>query len=258
MEQSKYFPCAACQAALLPGHKFCGRCGVPTPPEWVQLQVEYFGELQDPGKANLVVVRGEGQEGLSYHLHADEHILGTQGQIPLDDPFVAPQHANLFYRNSQLILRDENSANGTYLRIRNKTKLHMGDYFIAGDQVFRIDPMPALIEHTDHTGTYFYASPSFSSPFRVVQILEGGAPGLTFCARSSRVTVGRCGADINIFDDPHLSEEHCAIEQDSDGFTLLDLDSKNGTYVRLKAEKALDHSDYFIVGRKLLRVEMNA
>jgi pSer/pThr/pTyr-binding forkhead associated (FHA) protein len=61
-----------------------------------------------------------------------------------------------------------------------------------------------------------------------------------------------------VLDDPFVSEEHCAVEQDADGFSLIDLGSKNGTYVRLKGEKPVAHSDYFIVGRRLLRVELNA
>lgn len=258
MEQSKYFPCSSCQAPVPAGHKFCGRCGQTSPPELVNLDIKFFGELQDPSKASLVVVRGEGQEGLSYHLRASEHVLGKAGQIQFDDPFISDRHANLYYRGSQLTLRDEKSENGTYIRIRGKTKLAMGDLFIAGDQVMRVEPMPTANEDADATGTYFYGSPTFRSNFRIVQLLEGGETGLVFCPRETRATIGRQGCDMNFFGDTHLSEEHCSIEQDQDGFTLTDLDSKNGTYVRLKGEKAVDHGDYFIVGRKLLRVELNA
>lgn len=258
MEQAKYYPCAACQALIPAGHKFCGRCGESTPAHVLNLETQYFGDLQDPSKANLVVVRGDGQEGLSYHLSAEEHALGKEAQIQIDDAFVSPVHANLFYRGEDLTLRDENSLNGTYARIRDKAKLAAGDTFLVGDQLFRVEPMPKLGEETDNAGTYFYGSPSFSSNFRVTQLLEGGMPGLTLCPRTSRATIGRQGCDLNVLDDRFLSEEHCAIEQDADGFSLTDLDSKNGTYVRLKGEQRLEHSDYFIVGRRLLRVELNA
>jgi pSer/pThr/pTyr-binding forkhead associated (FHA) protein len=197
-------------------------------------------------------------EGLSYHLRATEHVLGRQGQIQLEDEFLSPQHANLFYRNGQLTLRDEGSLNGTFVRVRGKAKLALGDTFLVGDQLFRVEAMPPVSEYTDAAGTYFYASPSYSSPYRVVQILAGGGVGLAHCPRGSRVTIGRRGCDINVFDDLHLSEEHCSLEQDADGFSLTDLESKNGTFVRLKREQSLDHGDYFIVGRKLLRVDMNA
>lgn len=258
MEQAKYYPCSACQSPIPAGHKFCGRCGENTPPHVLDLKTEYFGDLQDPTKASLVVVRGEGQEGLSYHLRASEHLIGRDAQIQIDDEFVSPVHANLFYRSGELTLRDENSVNGTYARIRDKAKLAPGDTFLIGDQLFRVEPMPNIGEETDATGTYFYGSPTFSSNYRITQILDGNRPGATLCPRGSRATIGRQGCDLNILDDVHISEEHCAIEQDADGFSLTDLGSKNGTFVRLKGERSVEHSDYFIVGRRLLRVELNA
>lgn len=260
MEQAKYYPChaAGCRSPIPAGHKFCGRCGETTPDPVLHLKTEFFGDLQDPTKASLVVVRGDKQEGLSYHLRASEHEIGSHGQIQIEDPYVSPRHANLYYRSGELTLRDENSLNGTYLRIRDKAKLAMGDTFMAGDQVFRVEPMPTISEETDSTGTYFYGSPIFNSPFRIVQILEGGRPGTTLCPRTTRATIGRQGCDMNFLHDPFMSEEHCAIEKDMDGFSLTDLGSKNGTFIRMKGEKSVSHSDYFAVGRALLRVELNA
>jgi hypothetical protein len=258
MDQAKYAPCPACQAPIPVGHKFCGRCGATTPAAQLTVVTEYFGELQDPGKASLVVVRGSGQDGLSYHLRATEHLLGTHGQIQLADAFVSRRHANLFYRGAALILRDEQSASGTYVRVRGKAKIGLGDSLLVGDQLVRVEPMPTIRDDPDVTGTYFYASPTFASPYRLVQVLEGGAAGLALCPRTTRATIGRQGCDLNFFDDTHVSLEHCVIEQDEDGFSVTDLDSKNGTYVRLKGERALDHGDYFAVGRHVMRVEFNA
>lgn len=258
MEQAKYLPCPSCQAPIPPGHKFCGRCGETTPRDILEPAVEYFGDLQDPSKASLVVIRGEGQDGLSYHLRATEHVIGKQGQIQFDDRFLAPRHANLYYRGTQLTLRDEKSPNGTYIRIRGKAKIAMGDTFVAGDQLFRVEPMPTVTDDADATGTYFFASPIKPAPFRVVQVLEGGAPGLTHCPKATKVTIGRHGCDLNVPSDKHLSLEHCSLERDADGFSLVDLDSKNGTFVRVKGDHTVDHGDYFMVGREVLRIELNA
>jgi predicted component of type VI protein secretion system len=63
---------------------------------------------------------------------------------------------------------------------------------------------------------------------------------------------------MNLDGDSHLSLEHCVLEQDADGFSLTDLDSRNGTYVKIKADHAVDHGDYMIVGKEVLRVELNA
>jgi pSer/pThr/pTyr-binding forkhead associated (FHA) protein len=118
--------------------------------------------------------------------------------------------------------------------------------------------MPTVADDADATGTYFFASPVKPSGFRLVQVLEGGAHGLTHCPKSTKATIGRHGCDLNVPGDKHLSLEHCSIERDADGFSLIDLDSKNGTYTRVKGDHAVDHGDYFIVGREVLRIELNA
>ncbi|MGH7733974.1 MAG: FHA domain-containing protein [Gemmatimonadales bacterium] len=56
-----------------------------------------------------------------------------------------------------------------------------------------------------------------------------------------------------------MSAQHCRVEETAAGtMTLTDLNSRNGTYVRLKAERELAHGDYLFIGRKLLRVEITS
>ncbi len=258
MDQAKYYVCSSCMTPVPSGHKFCGRCGETVPQEALKPKTRYFSDMQDPAKARLVLIRGDGQEGLSYHLKASQHVVGRKGQIEFpNDTFISPKHANLFYRDGRLTVRDEGSHNGTYTRVRGSVEIAPGDTFIAGEQVFRVDPMPKGAEQADAQGTYFYASPKFSSQFRVAQVLEGGALGLTHCARTSKVEIGREGCDLNFLMDEHMSPKHCTVEQTGDRFTVTDLGSKNGVYVRLKAEQPLAHGDYLFIGAKLLRVELN-
>jgi predicted component of type VI protein secretion system len=54
-----------------------------------------------------------------------------------------------------------------------------------------------------------------------------------------------------------MSGSHCRIEEHGGKFSLTDLSSRNGTYVRIKSERELAHGDYVFIGRKLLRVELN-
>jgi pSer/pThr/pTyr-binding forkhead associated (FHA) protein len=71
------------------------------------------------------------------------------------------------------------------------------------------------------------------------------------------MVVGRDGADLNFPEDLFMSGEHCRIDESDDRFTITDLNSRNGTYVRIGAERELDHGDFVFIGRKLLRVEIN-
>jgi hypothetical protein len=197
-------------------------------------------------------------DGLSYHLKADQHIVGRAGQLEFpDDAFVSPKHANFYYRDSRLIVRDEGSLNGVFFRVRGTVDIVPGEMFLAGEQVFRLDPTPKASDGPDPDGTFFYSSPKYPSSFRLNQILEGGALGMTVCARGSTLQIGREDGDLNFPGDVYMSSKHCVIEEREGKFTLTDIDSRNGTYIRIKAETALSHGDYLFIGRKLLRVELN-
>ncbi len=259
MEQAKNFVCRTCSTAVPLGHKFCGRCGAAVPPEILQANTQFFGQLQAPGKAKLILIRGEGIEGLSYQLNAEQHVLGRTGQLVFaDDPFVSPKHANFFYRAQKLVVRDEGSLNGVYIRVKGTVEITPGDYLLAGEQVFRLDATPKAADQAGPDGTFFYSSPKHQSPFRVSQILQGGAVGMTVCARSASLQIGREGGELNFPEDLYMSASHCKVNSAAGTFTLTDNNSRNGTYTRLKGERELGHGDYLFVGRKLLRVEITA
>jgi pSer/pThr/pTyr-binding forkhead associated (FHA) protein len=259
MDQAKNYVCKSCSTPVPLGHKFCGRCGAAVPPEILHARTQFFGQLQAPGKAKLILIRGEGVEGLSYQLNAEQHIVGRSGQLIMpDDPFVSPRHANLFYRGGKLVVRDEGSLNGVFLRVRGGVEVSLGDYFLAGEQLFRIEGATKPNDGPAPDGTYFYSSPKHPAQFKLVQILQGGAPGMAVAARGSGLQIGREGGDLNFPIDLYMSAAHCKIEESGGKLMLTDLNSRNGTYVRLKAEKDLAHGDYLFIGRKLLRVEITA
>ncbi|RYE85798.1 MAG: FHA domain-containing protein [Myxococcales bacterium] len=259
MDQAKHYLCWQCYTPVPSGHKFCGRCGAEVPAEILNARTIYFSDMQNPAKARLVLIRGEGMDGLSYHLKMEQHVVGKKGQIAFpDDVFVSPKHANFFYRDGHLVVRDEGSLNGVFVRVRGSIEVQPGDTFLAGEQVFRLDAAPRIADTPDGEGTYFYTSPKYTSAFRISQLLQGGALGMTVCARGAALQLGREGSDLNFPADIYMSGSHCRIEDTSGRFQLTDLNSRNGTYIRLKAERELGHGDYVFVGRKLMRVEMNA
>jgi pSer/pThr/pTyr-binding forkhead associated (FHA) protein len=258
MEQARNYVCRSCSSGVPSGHKFCGRCGTAVPLEILNAQTLFFGDMQNPAKAKLILIRGEGMDGLSFHLKAEQHIVGRNGQLVFpDDAFVSPKHANFFYRDGKLVVRDEGSLNGVYVRVRGTVDVAPGDTFLAGEQLFRLDPTPRASDGQDNDGTYFYSSPKHPSPFRLAQILQGGAIGMTVCARGTSLQIGREGGDLNFPVDLYMSGSHCRLEEHNGKFSLTDLNSRNGTYVRIKAERELGHGDYLFIGRKLLRVELN-
>lgn len=259
MEQARNYLCTECQTPVPMGHKFCGRCGQVVPPEVLDARTTFFSDMQDPAKARLILIRGEGLEGLSFHLKADEHVAGRTGQIVFpDDRFVSKKHATFLYRDDRLVIRDEGSLNGIYVRFRGTVAIAPGDMFLAGEQVFRLEGAPQASDDQDASGTHFYSSPKQPSTFRVVQVLEGGETGAVVCARGDTLQIGRLESDINFASDLYMSTAHCKVEESGGGYLLTDMNSRNGTYVRIASERELEHGDYFFLGQKLLRVEMNS
>ncbi len=64
---------------------------------------------------------------------------------------------------------------------------------------------PRLRRRRDPDGTFFYSSPKYPSAFRLNQVLEGGAIGMTVCARGSTLQIGREDGDLNFPGDLFMS-----------------------------------------------------
>jgi pSer/pThr/pTyr-binding forkhead associated (FHA) protein len=270
--------CEFCGAEMIPGHRFCGNCGKPAATSGAGAPVPaqpaaarparpggktmFFGAMQAPSP-KLILIKGEGMDGVTYVLSSSEHIAGRlEGAILFpEDPLLSPRHANFIYRDGKLTVRDEGSANGVFLRIIKPVTVPSGTLFLVGEQLLRVDATaPDAVPVPDGEGTYFYGSPKRPSRLAITQLLAGGHPGMIFRARNDQLTIGREGNDVNFPDDPFISGRHATVTAiDSGGatqFQLSDLGSKNGTFVRIGGEAPLFHGDYVFLGQQLLRVEI--
>jgi pSer/pThr/pTyr-binding forkhead associated (FHA) protein/ribosomal protein L40E len=259
MEQARHYICKSCYSPVPAGHKFCGKCGTPVPEESaLAADASYFGDMQTPGKAKLILIKGEGMDGISYHLNSTEHVAGrVEGPILFtEDKWLSPKHANFVYEEGKLLVRDEDSTNGVFIALRGTESLQPGGVFMAGEQLFRVEEVAAYSDDAEGDGTYFFASPRVDSSCRVVQILEGGGDGMVVHAKDNEVIIGREGCDMNFPNDPYISGQHVKVELAGGGLKLVDLESKNGTYAKVEGSKELSHGDYVFLGRQLLRVEI--
>ena len=260
--------CATCGAAVAPGHKFCGECGARVPDAAASAaggpapsgRTQYFGAMQTPGRAKLILIKGDGMDGVSFHLVGTEHFAGrSEGAILFpEDRLLSPRHANFFYRDGQLYVRDENSQNGVYIRIRNPIVVDPGASFLVGEQLLRIELCPPdTMPLPDSEGTYFYGSPKRAARIQLVQILAGGEVGMIYRARTDTLSIGREGNDINFPNDPFVSGRHATVSVIEGGrLQITDLGSRNGTFLRIRGQTLLQHGDYVFLGQQLLRVEI--
>jgi pSer/pThr/pTyr-binding forkhead associated (FHA) protein len=144
------------------------------------------------------------------------------------------------------------------LRIRTPVELELGDEFVIGDQLLRIEKNPVPDDGPDPDPTYFYSSPKWPSSFRVVQIFEGGAPGACVVARGNALQIGSAIGDLVFPEDPLVAEQHCVIEEQAGSVVLTDLATRTGVFVRIRGEQELVSGDEVLVGRTRLVVDVAA
>jgi pSer/pThr/pTyr-binding forkhead associated (FHA) protein len=183
-------------------------------------------------------------------------VVGMKGAISLEgERFCHPEEAVISVRDGSLVLEDLDGGNGVFLRIKGSVELEMGDEFVVGDQLLRVEKNPVPDDGPDPAPTYFYSSPKWPSSFRVVQQFEGGASGACAIARGNTLQVGSAVGDLVFPDDPLVSEQHCLVEEQAGLVVLTDLTSRTGVFVRVRGEQQLKHGDELLVGRTRLVVD---
>lgn len=193
-----------------------------------------------------------------YELGGDDVVVGSSGAVTLaGERFCHPREALLKWRDDRLQLVDLDGGNGAFIRIRTPVELTIGDEFIVGDQLLRIQRNPTY-DHTPGPGpTYCYSSPVRASSYRVVQIFEGGAEGACVVARGTTVYIGSGYNDMIIARDPLISEHHCLLDEQAGSIILTDLESRTGVFVRVNGSVELKHGDELMFGRTRLAVDLS-
>ena len=222
---------------------------VPTPAVAAPVSAPVWGRLH--------VMRSLSGGPELYELRAEEEILGAAGTVTLEgERFCHPREALLRWKDQRLTLEDFDGGNGVFLRIRSRVELGIGDEFVIGDQLLRIQRNPVADDGPDPTPTYFWSSPKGPSSFRVVQIFEGGGEGACVVARGTTVQIGSAFGDMVLARDPLVSDAHCWVEEQAGSIILTDLDSRTGVFVRVQGEQAIAHGDELLVGRTRLLVDL--
>jgi pSer/pThr/pTyr-binding forkhead associated (FHA) protein len=106
-------------------------------------------------------------------------------------------------------------------------------------------------------GEAWAAAPAARGGARLVVITKDGTPGRTFDIADSQVDIGREEGSIVLPNDPYVSPRHARLRRQPGGqFTVRDLGSVNGVYVRLRRTEKLEHGDLVLVGLEVLRFEL--
>lgn len=212
---------------------------------------------------SLVVLRSLTGGPERYDPVGEEAVIGAAGAINLPgERFCHPTEAILRWRQTEnggaLFIEDLEGGNGVFFRISTAVELEIGDEFIVGDQLLRVEKNPAPDDGPEPGPTYFYSSPKWPSSFRIMQVFEGGALGSCVVARGNSMQIGSAVGDLIFADDPLVEEQHCVIEEQASTVVLTDLGSRTGVFVRVRGEQRLPHGSELLVGRTRLVVDLSS
>jgi pSer/pThr/pTyr-binding forkhead associated (FHA) protein len=211
----------------------------------------------------LVVIVEDGSEGRSFSLAEGQLDIGrTDGDIVLeDDPYVSPRHARLRRHEGNWTLRDLDSTNHVYVRLRRPHPLRDGDLLLLGLEVLQFQTVSdgeRGLGHAIQHGTYVFGSPATPRRARLCQRTVEGVIRDVYHVFRDETVIGRELGDIVFTADPFLSRRHAAVRRNpvTSEFSLMDLESSNGTYVAIRGEVGITNGDYLRIGQHLFRVDL--
>lgn len=272
--------CPSCHGENPAGMRFCVQCGGALAGVGAKVAVQGLQQLssievvprepppassasrqRNPWPIQLVSINEDGTDGNVIALSYLETTVGRDGdkRFPTD-AFLSPRHARLHIEQGQLLIEDLYSLNGTFLKLRQETKLSPGDTILMGRQVLRFERFEQSITPKTRSadGTRYMGSPAPGGSFKVLQIGIGGVIQNVFCLPEQGAVLGREKGDIIFQQDKFMSSRHAQIYTGDDGQCyLVDLNSSNGTWIKLWEKTRLEHKDYIFMGQQLFRVHMD-
>lgn len=236
---------------------FCGQCGTrlgaePSPAKAPQPAFAHAPVPQPRGR--LVLIRPDGSEGGTHPLHDGENIIGRkEGALFESDTYLSPRHAVFFFRGSALFVRDAGSLNGVFVKMTGEEEIADGEVFRMGQELLRFDVIrpPQSLED----GTEVMGSPNPGYWARVSVIIGRGQDGAAFPLFGDAMVVGRERGDILFPEDGYVSGTHARVSRREGRYYLADLNSSNGSFLRIRGERAVRTGSFLLLGQQLFRVQ---
>ena len=256
-------PCMRCEQLMLVEHLFCGHCGhrlSDVEKKAVSQDLQTDMVAQGPVVAHIVSINKDGSEGLTFDLHQGQNSIGRDGTSLVfeSDSYLDGHHANIVIGDdNELLLSDMQTLNGTFVRITEPVMLSHGDFFRVGQELLRYESMAQSTMSSTEPGCTRMSSVESDGDQafgRVVQVLAPGHAGNAFLLTQRFVTLGREVGDIVISDDGYISSRHATLTRRENALFIEDLNSSNGTYVRIKDSISVTEGDLLLMGQQLFRI----
>lgn len=247
--------CPRCGHLVPNDFAFCGQCGSPVDGAPAATPARSVAPVIGAGavQGRLILIRPDGTEGGVHPLHEGENPIG-RGLGPLFDAdgYLSPRHAEIVLNAAGVVVRDTGSLNGVFVRLTDEEELTDGDIFRIGQELLRFDEIAAPVPLED--GTDIMGSPNPGYWGRLALIVGRDQDGSAFPLFGDAVLLGRERGDILFPEDGYVSGQHARVSIRDGRFYLADLNSSNGTFMRIRGERAVKAGSAILMGQQLFRI----
>jgi pSer/pThr/pTyr-binding forkhead associated (FHA) protein len=253
--------CPQCGHGNIPGNRFCASCGYNLSAlSGAQAVPSGAGQPAASGAPGIVLtaLRADGSEAGTFRLPDGPTVLVGRdtGSIFAGDSYLSPRHATFSRRGPQLFIKDEGSLNGVYLKLKPNEPclLEFGDVFRIGQEIIRFEELKGPPRSAD--GVERLGSPAKGYIGRLALVIGRDTTGNAFPIPERGVHCGRERGDILFSEDGYVSGLHCRVAKAPDGRVYVtDVGSSNGSFIRLRSERAVGGGDILLMGQQLFRVD---
>jgi pSer/pThr/pTyr-binding forkhead associated (FHA) protein len=170
-----------------------------------------------------------------------------------DDAYLDPRHASISVTNEGLVIEDNDSLNGVFVKLSGRVEVQDGDLFRVGQELLLYEDLPEPTPTDD--GTERMGSPNPGYWGRLSILVDPDAASSAFPIEGEGTMIGREHGDITFPQDGYVSGKHCRVVGDDTGVYMEDLGSSNGTYMRVRSGVTLPFGSLVLIGQKLFQVE---
>lgn len=238
---------------IQPGFAFCGACGAPVPgAEPAAAPVATFAQ----DSAKLVLIQPDGTEGGTVEIPVSEVAVGRDaGGFFGQDAYLSPRHAVFRAEGENVVVRDEGSLNGVFVKImpNQPQEIQSGDIFRVGQELILFEAIDRGSPTAD--GTEKMGSPIEGLWGRLSLIVGKGRLGNAFPIGGEGVILGRERGNILFPEDGYVSGIHLRVNADKGSYFITDLGSSNGSYFKVNGEAKLSAGDFLLMGAQLFRID---
>ena len=251
--------CPSCGNPVPIDFKFCGTCGhrmTPGAAAPAPAPVASPAASARASRGSLVVINPDGSEGDTFGLSDGDTGVGrTAGAVFSADAYLSPLHATFSITGNTCSVRDENSLNGVYVKLKRDApiKLQDSDVFRIGQEILRFEsiPLPQLVQGVEPMG-----SPNPGYVGRLTLVIGRESTGNGYPIPPDGMHLGRERGDVVFPEDGYVSGLHCRVHYDGSSCVLTDVGSSNGTFLRVRGSRTLISGDLLLMGQQLFRFQL--